>query len=573
MHKAYDFAGYTLDLTRGCLRAGDRVLELRPKSFAVLEYLVENAGRLVPKEELLEAVWPAVTVGDEFLAKCISEIRAALNDGAQHLVRTVPRRGYLLDVPVLPSGPGPMPDEAEPAVIPPGAGPAASMRPRYGPKPWARTTAVAIGAALILVLVVLVIAFPSWNRAADRLASGPTIAVLPFVNAASDPGQDYFGDGLTEDLIASLGRFRELFVIGRNSAFAYRGRRVPTEQIARELGVRYLLAGSVRRDGETLRITTELIDADTGAQLWAETYDRAPSGVFTVQDEITRNIVGMLTSHINRAELVRTARKPTESLAAYDYYLRGKALLTMRHGDRRGAMVAQARQLFDKALEADPGYAPALQGLAYTYAAAFLEPMQDGLLVSELRQPATLDRAVSLARRAVELDPYLAEAHATLAWTLHWQYRRSEAIAEFERAFALNPNLADGRFAHMLVHDGRAQQAVTFMHRVMRQDPLPPPIYFSYLGNAYYMSDNYEGAFNTLRIGMERMPGYRAIPVWLAAATAQTGRLEEAHRTATLVLEMAPGFTINGWLQHIHFERQSDANLLAEGLRKAGLPE
>ena len=242
MHKAYDFASYTLDLTRGCLRAGDRVLELRPKSFAVLAYLVENAGRLVPKEELLDAVWPAVTVGDEFLVKCISEIRAALDDGAQRLVRTVPRRGYLLDVPVLPSGPGPMPVESEPAVIPSGAGPAASMRPRQVPKPWARTAAVAIGAALILVLGVLVIAFLSWNRAADRSASGPTIAVLPFVNAAGDPEQDYFCDGLTEDLIASLGRFRELFVIGRNSAFAYRGRRVPTEQIARELGVRYLLS-------------------------------------------------------------------------------------------------------------------------------------------------------------------------------------------------------------------------------------------------------------------------------------------------------------------------------------------
>ena len=280
----------------------------------------------------------------------------------------------------------------------------------------------------------------------------------------------------------------------------------------------------------------------------------------------------MLTAHIDRAELARTARKPTESLAAYDYYLRGKALLTMRHGDRRGTMVAQARQLFDKALEADPGYAPALQGLSYTYAAAFLEPMQDGLLASELRQPATLDRAVSLARRAVELDPYLAEAHATLAWTLHWQYRRSEAIAEFERAFELNPNLADGRLAHMLVHDGRARQAVAFMRRVMRQDPLPPPIYFSYLGNAYYLSGNYEDAFNTLQVGMERMPGYRAIPVWLAAATAQTGRLEEAHRTATLVLEMAPGFTINGWLQHIHFERQSDANHSPRDCEKRGYP-
>jgi adenylate cyclase len=267
------------------------------------------------------------------------------------------------------------------------------------------------------------------------------------------------------------------------------------------------------------------------------------------------------------------SRSRTDNAAAYDLYLRGKALITMRHGDNRGAMVAQARQLFDKALEADPHYAPAMQGLAYTYAAAFLEPMQDGLLANELRQPATLDRALALARQAVELDPYLAEAHATLAWILHWQYRRSAAIAEFERALELNPNLADGRLAHMLVHDGRAREAVAFMRRVMRQDPFPPPIYLSYLGNAYYLSGDYDAAFDTLRAGMERMPGYRAIPVWLAAAAAQSSRLDDARKTASLVLRMAPGFTIAGWLRHIGFDQQSDADHLAAGLRKAGLPE
>jgi adenylate cyclase len=329
----------------------------------------------------------------------------------------------------------------------------------------------------------------------------------------------------------------------------------------------------VRRDDEALRISAELIDADTGVQLWAGSYDRGPGGVFAVQDEVTHNILGVLPAHIDRAELERASRSRTDNPAAYDLYLRGKALITMRHGDNRGVMVAQARQLFDKALQADPRYAPAMQGLAYTYAAAFLEPMQDGLLATELRQPATLDRALALARQAVELDPYLAEAHATLAWVLHWQYRRDEAIAEFNRALELNPNLADGRLAHMLVHDGRAPEAVAFMRRVMRQDPFPPPIYFSYLGNAYYLSGDYGAAFNTLRTGMERMPGYRAIPVWLAAAAAQSGRDEDARTTAALVLQLAPKFTIAGWLGHIKFDRQADADHLAAGLRKAGLPE
>jgi adenylate cyclase len=245
----------------------------------------------------------------------------------------------------------------------------------------------------------------------------------------------------------------------------------------------------------------------------------------------------------------------------------------MRHGDNRGTMLAQARDFFERSLAADPRYAPALQGLAYTYAAAFLEPMSDGLFAAELRQPAILDRALRLAREAVETDPYLAEAHATLAWILHWQHRRSEAITKFKRALALNPNLADGRLAHMLVHDGRAGEAVELMQRMMRQDPFPPPIHFSYLGDAYYLNGQYDAAFNTLRIGAERMPGYRAIPVWLAAAAAQSGRRQEARKAAATVLSMAPTFSVIGWLRDFEFERQSDADRLADGLRKASLPD
>jgi adenylate cyclase len=244
----------------------------------------------------------------------------------------------------------------------------------------------------------------------------------------------------------------------------------------------------------------------------------------------------------------------------------------MRHGDTRGAMVTEARRLFEQALAADAHYAPAVQGLAYTYAAAFLEPMRDGQLAGEWRQPAVLERALSLAQQAVELDPYLAEAHATLGWILHWRYRRSEALAEFQRALELNPNLVDGRYAHLLVHNGRASDAVTYMLRALRHDPFPPPIYLSYLGNAYYMTGQYDAAYETLRRGQERMPDYRAMTVWLAAAAAQSGREAEARQAADRVLTMAPNFTITGWLRHIQFERQHEADRLAHGLRQAGLP-
>jgi TolB-like protein/DNA-binding winged helix-turn-helix (wHTH) protein/tetratricopeptide (TPR) repeat protein len=576
MPRAFVFDEYTLDLTRGSLRAGDRIIDLRPKSFGVLAYLVENAGRLVSKNELMEAVWSDVVVSDESLARCVSDVRAALRDSDQRLVKTVPRRGYLLDVVVSPlngtsESPALATGQALEAPTAMGIGSPGALR-QAGPTTHSRRRLAGLATALLAgSIAVVVLVFP-WRLApGPQMLDRPSIAVLPF-SSEDDPQRDYFSDGLTEDLISRIGRFRSLFVIGRDSAFVYKRRHVASDQIGRELGVRYLVEGKVRHDGDNVRITAQLIDATTGGQIWGESYDRALTSLFAVQDDVTQSIVTSLVAHVDRTELARVLKKTTPTLPAYDSYLRGKALITMRHGDTRGEMVAQARRFFEQALAADPRYAPAAQGLAYTYAATFLEPMRDGRFSEEFRQPATLDRAHSLARQAVELDPYLAEAHATLAWILHWQLRRKEAIDEFQRARELNPNLADGRLGHLLVHGGRASEAVAYMQRILRQDPFPPPIYLSYLGNAYYMTGQYDAAFETLRRGRERLPDYRALSVWLAAAAAQSGRLADAQEATQRVLTMAPNFTIDGWLRHIRFDRQADADRLAAGLRKAGLP-
>jgi TolB-like protein/DNA-binding winged helix-turn-helix (wHTH) protein/tetratricopeptide (TPR) repeat protein len=574
--KGFVFGDFTLDLTRGCLRAGEHPIELRPKSFAVLLHLVQNAGRLVSKDELIQVVWPDVAVSDDSLAKCVSEVRAALRDADQRFVKTVPKRGYLLDLPVSPVGEAPeLPVSVPASVAEPSTGAeaetahlreaAVSARSRWRGRPL--LAAAAVGVSLALLALSLSWRFVTAPSESDRAS----IAVLPFSNGRVSE-HDYFSDGLTEDLITSLGRFRVLFVIARDSTFVYKGKPVAPQQVGRELGVRYLLEGGVRREGDNVRITVRLIDATTGGQIWGESYDRASSNLSGVQDDVTRSIVRSLVPHVDRSELLRVSRKPPTSLAAYDLHLRGKTLLTMRHGDTRGEMVLAARRLFEQAVAIDPGYAPAAQGLAYTYAAAFLEAMQDGALSGEWRQPATIDRALALAQRAVELDPYLAEAHATLGWILHWQFRRSEALAAFARALELNPNLVDGRYAHLLVHNGRAREAVAYMVSALRQDPFPPAIYLSYLGNAYYMDGQYDAAYETLRRGRERMPDYRAMTVWLTAAAAQSGRVVEAREAADRVLTMAPQFTIATWLRHIRFERQADADRLAEGLRKAGLP-
>src|SRR5690349_22904256 len=269
--RAFRFGDFTLDLTRGALCAGDRSVDLRPKSFGVLAHLVQNAGRLVPKDELMQAVWPDVVVSDESLAKCVSEARAALGDAEQRLVKTVPRRGYLFDAPVSPAN------------------------------GWSAPRALTKGSALILLLTavaVIALAVPWGRPAGPPLPARPSIAVLPF-SVRDDPQQDYFGDGLTEDLTTSLGRFRELFVVGHHSTLGYKRRDASPAQIGRELGVRYLLEGSVRRDGDRMRITARLLDAATGREIWGESYDRALTGIFAVQDDLTRNIVTSLVAHVD----------------------------------------------------------------------------------------------------------------------------------------------------------------------------------------------------------------------------------------------------------------------------------
>jgi adenylate cyclase len=511
VHKVLRFEGYTLDLTRGCLSKEDREIDLRPKSFDVLCYLVANAGRLVSKDEIIKTVWPNVFVTDDSIKQCVSELRIALCDSEQRMIKTVPRRGYLFAAPI-----------AEPSA------------PVEGP---------------------------------------PSIAVLPFANMGGDPQQDYFSDGLSEDLITSLSKFATLFVIAQHSAFKYKGTRLDVKQIGRELGVRYLLVGSVRRDADRVRITAQLVDTGTAKHLWAEHYDRALTGIFAVQDEVTQKIVVTLVAHVTKSELDRALRKPPENLAAYDYHLRGTAIMKNIHQDPSGETITAARTLYEQSIAADPRYAPPNVGLAHTYNATWIEPWRYEPIAREYQDQVTIDRALSLARRAVQLDPNLPDAHVMLGWVLHWQYRRAESMVEFERAFELNPNLADARFALALIHNGRTTESIECLRRIMRLDPFHPDLYFSWLGFACYLGGLHDEALENLRTATSRMPRFRPAHVWLAAAAARSGLDEEARRAAAEVVRLEPGFTITKWLRLERMARQEDADRVAKDLRKAGLPE
>src|SRR5258708_7106766 len=308
----FRFEGYTLDVARCSLRAADREIELRPKSFEVLRYLVENADRLVTKEELIKAIWPNVIVNDEALTHCVSEVRQAIGDGKQATIKSVRSRGYRFTAPVsqLPI------DDALVSRLARAARPQPMAHPDIGRPPDATVS--------------------------DRRS----IAVLAFVNLTGNPHEEYFSDGVTEDIITELSRFSELMVIARNSTFQYKGKAVDIRQIGRELNARYVLEGSVRREGD--RVTAQLIDVATGAHRWAERYDRELSKVFAVQDDLTRAIVTTLAVHVTKAESERTLLKPAAAWKAYDYYLRGAEAYFSHIREPNATPISEGLRLLEK---------------------------------------------------------------------------------------------------------------------------------------------------------------------------------------------------------------------------------
>ena len=394
MANSLRFQSFTLDLQRLCLRGPAGEVDLRPKSFEVLRYLAEHAGRVVPKEEMIRAVWPDVTVTDESLTRCISEVRRAIGDDAQEIIKTVSRRGYLFDSPDLAGGQTESVPDTE----------AAPPSHRRG------------------------------NRLAAQPASHdrPSIAVLPFANMSGDPEQEYFSDGITEDIITDLSKISGLFVVARNTTFTYKGKPVNVRQVSEDLNVKFILEGSVRKAGSRVRITAQLVDGRDGGHLWADRYDRDLNDIFMIQDEITRTIVDQLKVKLLPEENRAIGGTPTESVEAYAYYLRGRQFLHRRSK----TFLELARRMFVRATEIDPLYARAYAGIADC----------DSFLRLHYGAKVSIEGILAMGARALELKSDLAEAHASrgLAFSLLGQY--PQAMHEFDEAIAVNPNLFEAHY-------------------------------------------------------------------------------------------------------------------------------
>jgi adenylate cyclase len=426
---------------------------------------------------------------------------------------------------------------------------------------WAALAAAAAAGLLALLFYLDLTSFSNGGPGSGTArGTQVSIAVLPFENLSADQTQDYFVEGITEEMILALGRFSDLSVIAREAVQQYKGKALKPGELSRDLDVRYALQGSVRRDGERVRVTAMLSDARTGVQLWADRYDGEIKDVFAVQDDITQKVVGTLAIKLTDIERQRSLAKPPENLQAYDYAQR--AWDHVRRGTR--ADNREARKLFERAIALDPAYAHAHVGLATTRLVTVTSGWTE-------QTAEALDEAERLARRALALDGSNAAAHAALAEVYLSRQQYDLARAEQEQAIALNPNDASSHAARggVLVYAGEPQEAVRSFEIALRLDPSLNIVGASPVGWAYYLVGRYEDGVRVMERQEQQVPSDFFIHAALAASYAQLGRTEDAARAASGTLRSWPFFHVDTFVQQ--FQRTQDRDAIREGLRKAGL--
>jgi adenylate cyclase len=433
----------------------------------------------------------------------------------------------------------------------------------------------AIGGIVVLILVVGALAI--WNfylrppfepaseeRMAFALPDKPSIAVLPFVNMSKDPKQEYFSDGLTEEIITALSKVPKVFVIARNSTFSYKGKSVKVNQVAEELSVRYVLEGSVRIAGDRVRITAQLIDAIKGHHLWGERYDRELKDIFIVQDEITKKIITELQVELTDGELARFGAKGTENLQAYLKFLQGREpfYTITKEGN------VQARSFFEEAIALDPEYGP-----AYVYVGA--THWMDTVLGSSKSRKESLKQAFKYIRKGKALDESHPWAHTQLGWLYFMEKQYDKGIVEIERAITLAPSSANAHIwmSLALTFAGRHDESVQYAEQALRLDPFPRHWYFRQMGSAYSWVGRYEEAIAFYKKAIQGAPNDILTHRGLTRTYGWAGRIEEARAQAAEVLRIDPKFNLMRYEKRSPFKNQVDRKRFIDGLRKAGLPE
>jgi TolB-like protein len=517
----YLFEDYALDTDRRELRRGTDLVAVEPQVFDLLVYLIRNRERVVSKDDLLSSVWRGRIVSESAVGSRINAARSAVGDSgeAQRLIKTLPRKGIRFVGTV---------QEEDP------------LRQALHRTEEAR-------------------------KATLTLPDRPSIAVLPFTNMSGDPEQDYFADGISEDLITGLARIRWLFVIACNSTFTYKHRAVDVKQAARELGVRYVLEGSVRRAGSRLRISAQLIDATTGGHHWAERYDRELGDIFAVQDEITCSVAGAIEPHLLAAEGVRTLSRSAEDLGAWELVARAQThAWRMTLADYQTAI-----GVLERAVAAYPDYAPArsLLGFSQVFGAhlGWID-REPGLLCGRQH-----------AKRAIALDDRDPWGHIALGYLALMERQTAESIAAFRRAVTLNPNSAAAHchLSHGLAFAGQDRKAIEHAEEAIRLSPLDPlmALFLGSIAVAHFTAGRYTQAVHYTTEAARLRPGFQGAQRMRCASLAHAGRLEEARSHLAVVRREQPHLSL-GWIRaSVPYQTPELMERFLEGMRKAGLTE
>ncbi|MGJ4906085.1 winged helix-turn-helix domain-containing tetratricopeptide repeat protein [Bradyrhizobium sp. HKCCYLS2058] len=520
------FEDCCLDAERRELTRGSQLVAVGPKVFDLLLYLVRNRDQVVTRDDLLGAVWDGRIVSESTMTSHVNAVRRAVGDSGkeQRLIRTISRKGLRFIGRVRQ-------DEVSATV------------------PDARS-----------------------HSSVDQLPTlslpdAPSVAVLPFRNLSGDPGQDYFADGVVEDIITALSRIGWLFVIARNSSFTYKGRTVNEQQVGRELGVRYVVEGSVRQSANRVRITGQLVDATTGTHVWADKFEETIDDLFELQDQIATSIVGVIASQLERAEIERARRKPTGNLSAYDHYLRAMPHL---HRGTRDA-IDEALLLFEKALSLDSGFASAHAMAAWCYCLRKI----NGWMTDQSREYA---EGIRLARLAIELGRDDAVALTRAGHTLaHLAGDLEGAVALLDRALLLNPNLAAAWFlgGFLRVLRGNPESAIEFFSRAMRFSPLDPEMFRMQAGMAmaHLFAERFDQALAWAERSFQQLPSSGFVVLIIIASHAIAGRMAQAKDAAAHLLKLHPAFRISNLESWIPIQRPEHRATFKKGLRLAGLPE
>jgi TolB-like protein/Flp pilus assembly protein TadD len=522
----YLFDNYSLDTDRREVRQGAAVVAVEPQVFDLLEHLILHRDRIVSKDDLIASIWQGRIVSESAISTQINAARCAIADSGekQRLIKTIPRKGIRF---------------------------VGDVREEQKPEDMAKT---AISSERV--------------RSRLTLPDRPSIAVLPFTNMSGDPEQEYFADGMTEEVITALSRCKWLFVIARNSSFIYKGKAVDVREIGRDLGVRYVLEGSVRRGGNQLRFAGQLIDTTSGAYIWADRFDGDMSDVFVLQDRFAQSIVAAVEPSLQLAEIGRLKSKPATSLEAYDLTLRAQQL----EYEFTEESLAAALRCLTEALAIDPSYPPAMALGAYCYGERRIQGWAQDLT-------GEVAEGLRLASRAVELgtdDSNVLWMAAFAVWRLAQDAQRARDLAN--RSLRLNPNsaiaLAITAWAEMQM--GHFGKAIELLHRAERLSPRDPRgwLIATGLGSAHFYEGHFDEAASWAEAALFQSPRFTVALRLLAASLARLGQQEKAAVAVQKLLNIEPKFTLAELRKRVRFlDGTPWGNRFLDALRLAGLPE